>query len=239
MSAPANSVYTNGGPPVTGDGLNTFVQTTTSVSTLRSFIGVSGMEIAILGTATAGDGGQGQFYWNATGTNADDNGVTTVIPNGSSSGNGEWSRITTSTSSVQGVTTNSNAATGYLGEYISSTVASGAAVALTTATPANVTSISLTAGDWDVSGFCALAAASTTVASIDGAGVNTTSATLPAAGLYTSLSLTFATSATQTLPLGTTRVSLATTTTVYLVAQATFTTSTLSAYGLLQARRVH
>ena len=55
-------------------------------------------------------------------------------------------------SGVVGVTTNSNATTGYVGEYISSQVAVASAVALTTATPANVTSISLTAGDWDVDG---------------------------------------------------------------------------------------
>src|SRR5216684_1358028 len=52
----------------------------------------------------------------------------------------------------QGTATNDNAAAGKVGEYISSTIATGSSVTLTTNTTANVTSISLTAGDWDVTG---------------------------------------------------------------------------------------
>ncbi|MDP2325295.1 MAG: hypothetical protein Q8N51_14890, partial [Gammaproteobacteria bacterium] len=53
---------------------------------------------------------------------------------------------------IEGTNTNDAAAAGYIGELIGSTIASGSAVSLTTATNANVTSISLTAGDWDVWG---------------------------------------------------------------------------------------
>jgi hypothetical protein len=48
------------------------------------------------------------------------------------------------------------------GEYASATVASGAAVALTTATPANVATLSLTAGTWDISGTVGFTPAVTT-----------------------------------------------------------------------------
>ena len=51
-----------------------------------------------------------------------------------------------------GTSTNNNAAAGQIGEFVTSTVAIGAAVALTTGVTANVTSIPLTGGDWDVSG---------------------------------------------------------------------------------------
>src|SRR5690606_6872188 len=51
------------------------------------------------------------------------------------------------TAAFKGTKNTSDADTFNIGEYISATVASGSAVGLTTATPANVTSISLTAGD--------------------------------------------------------------------------------------------
>jgi len=50
-----------------------------------------------------------------------------------------------------GTTTNDNAAAGQVGEYVSSTITGGASVALTPGVATNITSISLTAGDWDVS----------------------------------------------------------------------------------------
>ena len=60
--------------------------------------------------------------------------------------------VVTLANGLAGVTTNSNAAAGIVGEYISSSIASGSAVSLTTGVSANVTSISLTAGDWEVYG---------------------------------------------------------------------------------------
>jgi len=51
-----------------------------------------------------------------------------------------------------GTTTNDNADAGVVGEFVSATRAVVSGVALTTATGATITSISLTAGDWDVFG---------------------------------------------------------------------------------------
>jgi hypothetical protein len=48
---------------------------------------------------------------------------------------------------------------GYLGQQIRATVVQGSAVSLTTNTPANVTSISLTKGIWDVTGVLMLTGA--------------------------------------------------------------------------------
>jgi predicted nucleic acid-binding protein len=58
--------------------------------------------------------------------------------------------------------TNDSAAAGKVGEFITSNIVVGSAVALTTGTAANVTSVSLTAGDWDVCGEVDLSTAATT-----------------------------------------------------------------------------
>lgn len=139
-----------------------------------------------------------------------------------------------------GTITNDNAETGYIGEYVTSTVATGSSVALTTATTANVTSISLTAGDWDVRGAVDFTfGATTSVTNLTG-GISQTSATLGGQDSF----FDFATPAIiptaakdSVFPCPTTRISLAATTTIYLVAQGTFTASTLKAYGTLSARR--
>lgn len=146
-----------------------------------------------------------------------------------------------------GTTTNDNAAAGRPGEFITATVPVGSAVALATGVAANVTSISLTAGDWDVSGVVDHNIAATTSVTQINSGVSLTSATLASqaggAGLGTDPTSTLSYAAmvpgagiVQGAPL--VRISLAATTTVYLVAQDTFTLSTISAYGTLRARRV-
>jgi hypothetical protein len=109
MGAPALSVQVNGGPPVTGDQLNTYEQTCDTVAQLRGFIGVSGVQVYLRGINSDNDGGAGVFYWNATGANADDNGVTTVIPSGSSAGNGEWTRVSGVVNLANMTTTQKNA----------------------------------------------------------------------------------------------------------------------------------
>ena len=149
--------------------------------------------------------------------------------------------ITPSTGVFVGVNTNSDAAAGQIGEYISSTISSGAPVTLSNATPANITSISLTAGDWDVWGEVSFTPAGTTTATAYSCGVSTTSATLPTApaggAIFTLQGLSFSAGQAQNFPCGKTCIKLAVTTTVYLVAQATFAVSTLTAYGFIGARR--
>lgn len=142
--------------------------------------------------------------------------------------------------SAQGVATNSNATAGYPGEYLEVSVPSGSAVSLTTATPADVASVQLTAGDWDVYGNIAfLVAAGTSITGLDG-WINTSSATLPNGsnhGANIALRLPFTTGAAQIIPVGAIRLSLASTTTAYLSTQAAFTVSTLAGYGTVWARR--
>src|SRR5579872_53487 len=93
MSAPSNSIYVNGQGQLSGDQLNTFLQTATNVAALRNFPGTSGMVLELQGFSTINDGGQGLFYWNSSGTGPDDGGVTNVVPNGTVLGC--WTRFGT------------------------------------------------------------------------------------------------------------------------------------------------
>lgn len=134
-----------------------------------------------------------------------------------------------------------NAPAGYIGEFQSATVASGSAVSMTSGGTINITSLSLTAGDWDVSGVVAILAASTTQFRAIEGGIGTTSAAIP--DLATGASAIIAYSS-QTpginfgFPVGPTRISLAATTTVYLCASAVFSAPGCLGYGFLRARRM-
>lgn len=145
---------------------------------------------------------------------------------------------------LQGTNTNDNAAAGYVGEYISSSVVAGSAVSLTTGNAANVTSISLTAGDWDVVANAAFAVSGTTNYTILEGSINTTSATLgdsndPSAPLVRFVR-DAGTPGTQdpSFAVPRARIVISATTTVYLVARSTFSASTVGGYGFISARRV-
>ena len=129
-----------------------------------------------------------------------------------------------------GTGTNDNAQVGNVGEDFSSTIASGAAVALTTLVAKDITSINLTPGDWDVWGNLATTAGVTTA----NGWINTVSATDPTApngGCYAQWGAGIS-----CLPLGMMRISVAALTTVYLSIDATFP-GAVSAYGFIGARR--
>ena len=143
---------------------------------------------------------------------------------------------------LPGTTTNDNAAAGKVGEYVSSSVLVGSAVSLTTATPLNVTSISLTAGDWDVEVNAAFTGGATTVVQSLLASISTTTASIDSTpGRFTNVSggnvAVFNFDATVSAVVPRARFSLTTTTTIYFVAQATFSVSTASVYGIISARR--
>ncbi|CAJ0802946.1 hypothetical protein LMG18090_04364 [Ralstonia mannitolilytica] len=140
-----------------------------------------------------------------------------------------------STAGIVGTTTNDNANAGSFGEYQTATTTN---TSLTNSTSANLTSISLTAGDWDVqcSGYFH-PAGTTTVAGL-AASVSTTSANLGAFGATTYLQLTFTTGGGNYISSPVWRVSLASTTPVYCVGFASFGTSTMQGDGFIRARRV-
>lgn len=145
-----------------------------------------------------------------------------------------------STSGVIGTTTNDNSAAGSVGEYISSSVLFASRVSVTTGTSKTITSISLTAGDWDVQGVVVYVPAVGTTTAQASVGISTTDNTLPtvaAENNYSALG-TSAASIGCAPNVGSTRISIGSTTTVYIVANATFAVSTMQAYGFIGARRV-
>lgn len=154
---------------------------------------------------------------------------------------GTGANVLATNPAITGTATNDNAAAGVIGEYIESVIAAGSAVSLTTATAKNVTSIPLPTGDWDVSGLVAFQPAATTNLTQLVESVSTVTNTLD--GTPGRLSqLNFAAfvpgAITDTLNQQPYRFSLSSPTTIFLVAQATFTVSTVTAYGMLRARRI-
>ena len=140
--------------------------------------------------------------------------------------------------SVVGNTTGSNAGAGIVGEVISSNVTTP--VTMTTATGTNIASISLTAGDWDVSGEVWFVIGAGGATQIQGAisSVSATNPSLSAVGTSrTNLSLPFPASTNQNIGVRTCRVSLAATTTYYLVSVVSFPSGTCTAAGNIWARR--
>jgi len=134
---------------------------------------------------------------------------------------------------VKGTGTNNAADAGYVGEIISSTILFASAISLTTATVANVTSISLTAGDWDVYGNVYFNPSVST--SSNSAWISSTSATQPDNALISSIN----TGASGDIGINTPFITfqLSGTTTIYLSAIATFGAGTCTACGGIWARR--
>lgn len=141
-------------------------------------------------------------------------------------------------SGIRGTLTNDDATSLNVGQFSSSFIAVGSATSLTTATAKNVTSISLTAGDWDVSGNVNFVATTATVTAWSG-GISTNTNALPTDGSEvpngTVITLI---SENNGITLPRKRISIASTTTVYLVGKATFSAGTVTAYGGITARRV-
>jgi hypothetical protein len=153
---------------------------------------------------------------------------------------------------IRGTNTNDSASAGYVGEYsIQSRIQSNRA-AVTTATPLNVTNsaLSLTAGDWDISGAVCYLPNSTTNITRLMAVISKTSATIPGGdtvGIPTSGEIRIDQEYPASVPtagddicitIPPVRASISSTTSFFLVGQAAFTVSTLEVFGSIYARRV-
>ena len=140
---------------------------------------------------------------------------------------------------VSGFTNGSNAAAGKIGEYLSAVVQPASAVNLTANVNANVTSLVLTAGDWDVWADCYFAASFTDAAADCQAGLSTVSATLPTVLPYGRGRAV----GVEAIPASITgmyiRVNVSTSTTYFLVAvcEDSLSGAGFGAYGQVQARR--
>jgi hypothetical protein len=150
---------------------------------------------------------------------------------------------------IPGTTTNDNAPAGAIGEFISKTVLQANAVAANTAQVVNVTSISLSPGDWDVQGQIWIAQTGTFVGraatNVTGIGcwvsaISATFPSVPAGSLNSLFGIQIALVATNlpVLTTGKVRFSFATATTVYLSGLTTFTgAGPIGLYGYIDARR--
>lgn len=146
-------------------------------------------------------------------------------------------RITNKT--IVGTTSNGAPAAGDIGEVIKSENLIGSAVSLVTGVPKTITSIALTAGDWDIWGIVLFAPDSGTTSTQLIGGINTTTNLLPTPpslpyGLWAG-SIAGATA--PAICLHQVPILLSGTTTYYLVAQSTFSASTSTAYGGIYAKR--
>lgn len=141
---------------------------------------------------------------------------------------------------IIGSATNDSATAGDVGQIIESTIVFGSATSVTNNTAKNLTSISLTAGDWEVTMSAYYIPANTTVTTVAQASISQTSATVNlTAGNWNQWqgSITSAGSTTIATAIPPTRISLASTTTIYAVIFSLFSTSTMTCWGRIKARR--
>lgn len=223
-----------------------FETATAGALTEKMIIGTTNLVIneigAVFNVRIEGDTDANLFYTDATNSRV---GIGTVSPaekldvvgNVNSSGNLIFG---TSGKGIAGTITNNNADAGVVGEFVSATLSVAPGTSLTTSTAKNITSISLTAGDWNVWGRVGMynATAATWTALYGGIGI--VSATITGEEYFVdqpdgvSASL-----ANFQLTVPQVRISIASTTTVYLIALPIFTGGTgVIGFGSISARRV-
>lgn len=151
--------------------------------------------------------------------------------------------LTNATGDQLGVTDGSDADSGHVGEYIIQSNLVVSARPLSSGVTSNVFSITndLPPGDWDVYGTVIFNPDTTTTTTEVIAALSSTSATLPTLGAdnnTTQLDTSIPAGKPTVLNVGPVRASSASFQTVFLVAQATFSVSTMTVYGCMTARRV-
>lgn len=151
----------------------------------------------------------------------------------------QWSNVyaglITPSTGINGITTAAAPTAGTIGEVLSNSASS---VGLTSGTPLNITSLTLTAGSWDVTGVCTVVPAASTITTNIKCSSSSTSAAHGPLGTDAYMSPPAYGGATEQLTLGTYRYQVTTSTTVYLVGTVNFTTSTATTSGYLRATRV-
>lgn len=186
------------------------------------------------GTTDATLGATGSLPITKGGTGAGDAATARANLGAAASGsNGDITALTGLSGGISGRTDGAAAAASVVGEVLSAVTAS--AVSVTSGTPLNVLSLSLPAGEYELeSALLVTNSGNVTALSF---GVSSTSAVLPS-NWYDLYSITTTLAAGNSSRQGMSRrLRLSATTTVYLVAQATFT-STCTAQGYIRAMRV-
>lgn len=143
---------------------------------------------------------------------------------------------TITTPSIVGVTNGSAAAAGSVGEAPTNT---SGTLSLTTAVSLNTATVTLTAGDWDVMGSCTIIAAGSTVINATGCSVSSVSGTAAPSPFNSGIGMTFSAGAFIELPAVTRVFNVSSSTQVWTVCNANFSTSTATCIGNILARRRH
>jgi len=138
------------------------------------------------------------------------------------------------TGGLIGTATNDSAPAGKVGELISSVILASSAVSVSANTQTNVTSISLTAGDWDVWGNLTMVSPATTTSGFY-SWISSTSATAPDSSLYTLTTGALTSTVGQCAPQKT--FQLASTTTIYISTYIAAASGTGTVCGGIYARR--
>lgn len=191
----------------------------------------------------------GNYEWSASGTTL----AGSIVQSTASWIIGNTAKIASSDyigQKIVGKTDGVAVVAGYIGETLTQSRAASSATSLTTNTTVNVTAtkITLTPGDWEISGYVSFQSAATTSVTSFQLGISLTTATLPATdtfGVPTSgeVRVNWDTPAMvnggghNTFPIAPYRFSVTANTDIYLVARGTFTVSTLTVYGSFRARR--
>lgn len=186
------------------------------------------------GTGNAILGATGSLPITKGGTGAGDAATARVNLGAAASGsNGDITALTGLSGGISGRTDGAAAATGVVGEVLSAVTP--AAVSVTSGTPLNVLSLDLPAGEYELeSALLVTNSGNVTALSF---GVSSTSAVLPS-NWYDLYSITTTLAAGNSSRQGMSRrLRLSATTTVYMVAQASFT-GTCTAQGYIRAMRV-
>lgn len=158
-----------------------------------------------------------------------------------SGGAGNFTTINVSVGIV-GSTSGIEVVPGIVGEYVESTVFAGSGVTLTSGAAKNVTSLSLTAGDWDCTGninFLITGTVTNTSSSI-GCMSTTTDSILLGGETFAYWGQTNANILNNGLSLARKRINSSTNITVYLVGLATYSgaANAVTEYGKITARRM-
>jgi hypothetical protein len=241
----ANTVTFSGNFGITFTLTNTTALTLPTAGTLATLAGSEVLTGKTLSGNTAATliSGSGTLTLNTSGTITVPNGTATLALAGANADITSLTAITAITTTagvdIKGTNTNDAAAAGDVGEYISSTISSGTNLP-TSGQFGDLTSIALTAGDWDVTGSVLFTPNGATVTQVI-MGISTTTGN-SSTGLVSGSTrmdcpppvATYDTSAT-VAPF---RVSLSGNATYYLKYFGSFTVATAKALGIISARRI-
>lgn len=146
-----------------------------------------------------------------------------------------------SAAQLPGIASNTAASAGNLGEYISSSIPSGSAVALTSGVAKDITTVTISAGDWECTGNAAYLVGGTTNVTSTLAWTSATANAIPTQPNGGGITAVNGISSTGTAPImsaGTARYLVNANTTISLGTFSQFTVSTSSGYGFIGCRRM-